>query len=129
MKETILSISEAQREITSLPDRFTEPLEATIVTRYGKKVMAILPYYTYKALLETMESLQETLEIMSDPETMAALREGIQAMERGETIAWEDVKKELEKQDEMENSIHRTSSKPSAKHQRQSHSGTNQQAY
>ena len=86
MKETTLSISEAQREITSLPDRFTEELEATIVTRYGKKVMAILPYYTYKALLDTIESLQETLEIMKDEETMAALRESIQEMERGEVV-------------------------------------------
>jgi len=102
MIEHTLLLSELQRELVKLPDRFTEPLEATIVTRDGKKVMAILPYYTYKALLETLESLQETLEIMSDPETMAALREGIQAMERGETVAWEDVQKELDKLDEME---------------------------
>lgn len=102
MNETTLSISEAQREITSLPDRFTGELEATIVTRYGKKVLAILPYHTYKALLETIESLQETLEIMKDPELMAELRESIQEMEQGKTVAWEDVKKELEKQDEME---------------------------
>jgi PHD/YefM family antitoxin component YafN of YafNO toxin-antitoxin module len=99
MKETILSISEAQREITSLPDRFTGELEATIITRYGRKVMAILPYYVYTALLETIESLQETLEIMKDPETMAALRESIQAIERGETVAWEDIEKKLEELD------------------------------
>jgi PHD/YefM family antitoxin component YafN of YafNO toxin-antitoxin module len=80
---------------------FREPLEATIVTRYGKKVMAILPYYTYKALLETIESLQETLEIMKDPELMAGLRESIQQMERGETIAWEDAEKELDRRNEL----------------------------
>lgn len=111
MKETTLSISEAQRELTSLPDTFTEPLEAAIVTRYGKKVMAILPYYTYKALLETIESLQETLEIMKDPELMAGLHESIQQMERGETIPWEDVEKELDKRNEMERSNHTLRSK------------------
>lgn len=125
MKEQTLSISEAQREITRLPDQFAEPLEAVIVTRYGRKVMAILPYYTYKALLETIESLQETLEIVQDEEMMVAFREGVQAIERGETVAWEDVKKELAKQDEMENSLRRTSSKSSTKHQRRAHSGAN----
>ena len=98
MKEHRLAISKAAQEFTSLPDRFTEELEATIITRSGKKVMAILPYYMYKALLDTIESLQETLEIMKDEETMAAFREGVQALERGETVAWEDVKKELGKE-------------------------------
>ena len=96
MKEHRLAISKAPQEIMSLPDRFTEELEATIVTRSRKKVMAILPYYTYKALLETIESLQETLEIIGDPESMAAIREGKEAIRQGQTIPWEEVKKKLE---------------------------------
>jgi antitoxin YefM len=100
MIERTRLISDIEQEITSLPDQFQEPLEATIVTRDGKKVMAILPYHTYRALLETLESLQETLEIMKDPETMEAIRQGIQEAEQGETVAWEDVKKELEKIDQ-----------------------------
>ena len=95
MKETTLSISEAQREITSLPDRFTEPLEAAIVTRYGKKVMAILPYPAYKALLGYIESLEETLEIMSDPEMMAAIRQSEEDIKQGRTIPLEECLKEL----------------------------------
>lgn len=129
MKETTLSISEAQREITSLPERFTEELEATIVTRYGKKTMAILPYSTYKTLLETIEALQETIEIMQDDETMAALRESIQALEQGKTVAWEDVKKDLQKQNEVENRTYHTRSDAPQSHQRYPYQGTNQQAY
>jgi len=124
MKETTLSISEAQREITSLPDRFTEPLEAAIVTRYGKKVMAILPYPAYKALLDYIESLEETLEIMRDPETMAAFRQGVQDIEQGRTVAWEDVEKELDKLNEMERSSRRRSTKTVAEHQGQPYQGT-----
>lgn len=97
MIERTRLISDIEQEIANLPDQFQEPLEATIVERAGKKVMAILPYRTYRALLETIESLEETLEIMKDPETVAARRQGIQEAERGETVAWEDVKKELEK--------------------------------
>ena len=98
MIEHTIVISEAQYELANLPDRFSEELEATIVTRDNQKVLAILPYSVYKALLETLESLQETLEIVKDPEMMAALRESIQAIERGETVSledvWEDIKKE-----------------------------------
>jgi preprotein translocase subunit SecA len=45
--------------------------------------------------LEKIESLHETLEIMQDEELMAAFRESVEAMERGETVAWEDVQREL----------------------------------
>lgn len=95
MIEHTLLISDAPGEIAKLPDRFTEPLEATIITRNGKKVMAVLPYYTYKALLEAMESLQETLEIMSDPEAMAAIRQAEEDIKNGNTISLEDCLKEL----------------------------------
>lgn len=96
MREHTLLLSEAQQKLTTLPGRFSKKLEATIATRNGKKVLAILPYDTYKALLDTIEALQETLEIMKDEETVAALRESIQALERGETVSWEVVQKELE---------------------------------
>jgi PHD/YefM family antitoxin component YafN of YafNO toxin-antitoxin module len=128
IKERSLSISEAQREITSLPEQFTEPLEAAIVTRYGKKVMAILPYPAYKALLDYIESLEETLEIMSDPEAMAAFRQGVQDIEQGRTVAWEDVKKELKKLDEMERSSRRRRSKTVAEHQGQPYQISDSQA-
>lgn len=95
MSEHMLSISEAQRELTRLPDQFEDELEAVTVTRYGKPVMAILPFHTYKSLLETIEALQETIEVLQDEELMASFREGVKALQNGETIAWEDVKREL----------------------------------
>ena len=98
MTEQTISISEAKNKLTRLPEQFAEDPIAVTVTRHGKPVMTILPYETYKKfqeVLETIESLQETLEITQDEELMAAFREGIKALERGETLAWEDVKKEL----------------------------------
>jgi len=95
MSEQTLSISEAQRELTRLPDQFEEELDAVTVTRYGKPVMAILPFHTYKSLLETIEALQETIEVLQDEELMASFREGVKELENGETIAWEDAKREL----------------------------------
>jgi antitoxin YefM len=95
MSEQFLSISEAQKELNRLPEQFEEGPEAVTVTRYGKPVMAILPYNTYKSLLEAIEALQETLEILKDEELMATFRESIKALKSGEMLDWEDAKREL----------------------------------
>src|SRR5712691_13299487 len=102
MKEHSISISEAQNKITQLPEQFGEEPEAVTVTRHGKPVMAILPFNTYRSLLEQLDTalekldaLEETLEILHDEELMASFREGVEALEKGETVAWEDVKREL----------------------------------
>jgi PHD/YefM family antitoxin component YafN of YafNO toxin-antitoxin module len=95
LTEHTLSISEAQKELTRLPEQFEEGSEAVTVTRYGKPVMTILPYNTYKSLLEAIEALQETIEILQDEDLMSAFRESVEALQRGETVDWEDAKQEL----------------------------------
>ncbi len=94
----VISISEAQNKITRLPEQFAEDSQAVIITRHGKPVMAVLSIEAYKNLLqavEALEGLQETIEIMKDEELMASIRQGIAEIEKGETVAWEDVKREL----------------------------------
>jgi prevent-host-death family protein len=102
MKEHSISISEAQNKITQLPEQFGEEPEAVTVTRHGKPVMAILPFNTYRSLLEQLdtaleklEAIEETLEILHDEELMASFREGVQELAEGKGRPWEDVKKEL----------------------------------
>ena len=102
MKEHSISISEAQNKITQLPEQFDEEPEAVTVTRHGKPVMAILPFNTYRSLLEQLDTalekldaLEETLEILHDEELMASFREGVQELAEGKGRPWEDVKKEL----------------------------------
>ena len=95
MSEHTLSISEAQREFTRLPDQFEEELDAVTVTRYGKPVMAIIPFNTYKSLLETIEALQETIEVLQDEELMASFREGVKELAEGKGEPLDKVLKEL----------------------------------
>lgn len=95
MSEQILSISEAQKELTRLPEQFEEGPEAVTVTRYGKPVMAILPYNTYKSLLEAIEALQETIEILQDKDLMSVFHESVEALQKGEMVDWEEAKREL----------------------------------
>jgi prevent-host-death family protein len=102
MVEQTLSISEAQKEITRLPDQFAQEPGTITVTRYGKPVMAILPFEEYKKmqetilkLQETVEALQETIEIMKDDELMASFRRGVHELEDGKGEELDDVLKRL----------------------------------
>jgi antitoxin YefM len=88
MPESVYSISEIREQITRLPERFDREPEAIAVTRHGKPVMAILPWELY-------ESIIETLEVLGDPELMAAFREGVKDMEEGRTRPLDEVLKEL----------------------------------
>ena len=49
--------------------------------------------------LEEYESLKETIEILSNPELMRDIRQGIKDFEEGRSISWEDIKKELDVED------------------------------
>lgn len=89
-----ISLAEAQEHLIHIADLFEDTQqadakpEAVTVTRSGKPILAILPYEAYEALLET-------LEVLGDPELMAALHEGIEAADRGETVSLETVRREL----------------------------------
>lgn len=107
--EHMLSISEAQREMTRIPDQLTGDLQSITVTRYGKPVLSILPYHVHKDLLEDLqvsreqitllqakiESLQETLEVLQDDDLMEAIRQGIQEIAENKGESLDDVLKEL----------------------------------
>lgn len=44
---------------------------------------------------DDLDSLEATLDVMSDPELVKSIREGEKDMKAGRWVAWEDVKKEL----------------------------------
>lgn len=85
--EAGLSIAEARNRLTQLPEQLDER-GALTVTRHGKPVLAVMSYDLY-------DSLMETLEIMSDPEQMAILRQSVREANEGQTVEWQKVKQEL----------------------------------
>ncbi len=86
-----LSMVEARKKLTSLPEEFArkEELDAVAITRRGKPVLAVMPWELY-------ESIIETLDVMGDEELTSVLRESIAEYKRGETISWEKVKEDLD---------------------------------
>jgi PHD/YefM family antitoxin component YafN of YafNO toxin-antitoxin module len=81
-----LTITEAQQQLPELSDKLA--LEPAIITKDGKPVIIAMS-------LQQFESLLETVEILSDQEFVAQLREGIRQADAGETIGLEQLKAEL----------------------------------
>ena len=86
-----LSMVEARKQLTSLPEEFEkeEFLHAVAVTRRGKPVLAVMPWELY-------ETITETLEVMADREMASVLRESIAEYGRGEAIPWDKAKEDLD---------------------------------
>jgi PHD/YefM family antitoxin component YafN of YafNO toxin-antitoxin module len=81
---------EARKRLTNLPEELAKHPEigALTITRRGKPVLAVMSWELY-------ESVTETLDIMSDPEMLAAFRKGVRDLQQGNIYPWEQVKKEL----------------------------------
>jgi prevent-host-death family protein len=83
-----IQISEARRRLNELYKEMG-PDETISITSRGKQVFALMPWDLY-------ESLNETIEIMSDPEMMKALKKGQQDIKSGKVTDWEKAKRELD---------------------------------
>src|SRR5260370_41749014 len=83
-----LAMAEARKRLPKLADTLEKHPEigAVKITRRGKPVLAVLSWDLYESVVETME-------IMSDPEMMAAFRQGVKEMEEGKGIPLEQFKR------------------------------------
>lgn len=81
-----LTITETRRQLLELPEQLTD--EPVIITKHGKPAMVAISYGQF-------ESMMETLEILSDPEFAAQLRQSIAQAQRGETLSLEEAKARL----------------------------------
>ena len=80
-----MSMVNARRELTKLPERLDIQPATVAVTRRGKPVLAIMTWEDYQTILET-------LEILGDEEAVQQLRLSIREVKEGSTIPWEKAK-------------------------------------
>ncbi len=84
-----LTISEARRALLELPERLARASEPAIsITRRGRPVLAVMPWEFY-------ESIVETLDLLSDPVMVSALRESLEDLKRGRLVSNAEAKKRL----------------------------------
>jgi len=81
-------VRELRAELANLLDEVTERREHVIVTRHGRPAVAIVPIDEY-------EALEETAEILSDPETLADIRKSRADFKAGRTHTLKQVEVEL----------------------------------
>ena len=79
-----------------------EDQEQVTITRRGYPVAAIISIEGFMRLLNQIEqmsqeiaALQETIEVLQDPELMEAIREGMKAIQRGDTVSLEEARQAL----------------------------------
>lgn len=85
---TTVPLADAKARLSELVASATATHERTVITRNGKPVAALLS-------IEDLESLEETLEIMSDPKLMAKIRKGERSAARGELHGEAEVRADL----------------------------------
>lgn len=84
-----LTITKARQALLELPERLKRsPERAVEITRRGQPVLAVLPWEFY-------ESIIETLEVLSDPEMVSAVRRSLEDIKRGRLLSHEEARKRL----------------------------------
>lgn len=83
-----LPLAAVKAKLSEVVDRVEREQDRVTITRNGRPVAMIVG-------MDDIEGLEETLEILSDERLMRKIRAGMAAVEKGETIPLEDVKKRL----------------------------------
>src|SRR4051812_2506714 len=84
----IAPVREFRTKLSELLSDVADRREHVLVTRNGRPAAALVPVDEY-------EALEETAEILSDPDALAALEAGLAELSREEAITLEDLRHEL----------------------------------
>ena len=79
-----IPVSEARQNLPALVTRMRKLMERVIITRNGKPAAVMLG-------IEEYESWVETLELMSSPDAVHGVREGLADLKAGRSRSFEDV--------------------------------------
>lgn len=83
-------VRELRSNLSSLLDDVSNRRDHVLVTRNGTPAAALVPIDEY-------EALEETAEVLSDPDALTALEAGLAEIERGETVTLTELRDELAK--------------------------------
>jgi len=83
-------VREFRSKLSELLSDVADRRDHVLVTRNGRPAAALVPIDEY-------EALEETAEILSDPDALAAIEAGLAEVERGEIVTLDEVRAELAK--------------------------------
>jgi antitoxin YefM len=79
-----LPVTEARAKLPQLVKAADERFDRTVITSNGKPTAVIMSYAEY-------EAWEETLEVLSDPEAMRAIRQADEELAAGKAVSFEAV--------------------------------------
>jgi antitoxin YefM len=81
---TTLPLSEAKARLSEVADEVNRTHDRVHITRNGREYVVLIS-------TEDLESLEATIELLSDPAAMARMREAEAALARGESTSAEEM--------------------------------------
>ena len=79
---------EFRKNLSQLLSDVADRRDHVLVSRHGRPAAALIPIDEY-------EALEETAELLSDPEALAAVDSGLAELSRDETVTLEELRREL----------------------------------
>jgi len=102
-----MPITKVREELPTLVERANKLMDEYIITVNGSPAAVLMSVAEY-------ESWKETMDIMSNPGLMRAIKKGEAEIAAGQFYDWEDVKKEFgfeKKENHVSNKNHKTGKK------------------
>lgn len=81
-------VREFRSHLADLLDEVADRREHVTITRHGRPSAVVIPLNEY-------EALEETAEILSDDDTLAAIRRGLDDLAAGDEVELDEVRKEM----------------------------------
>lgn len=85
-----LSLSHVKAHLSEITDRVEGQHDRVVVTRKGRPAAVLVSP-------DDLESLEETLAAMSDPDLMEKLRAGEEAIDSGDTVTLDELQDSLKR--------------------------------
>ena len=86
-----LSVTDARRSFLRLVDELSASEGVVRVTKYGQPAIAMVTWEAY----ERAEEILATVEILSDPNLVAQIRQGEREIDAGEGISLEELEAQI----------------------------------
>lgn len=86
MSDSVLPLAEVKKRLSEMVDRVEDRHERVVVTRRGRPAAVLVSP-------DDLESLEETLDLLSDPTAVKEIREAQAAIDSGEYVSDEDLRR------------------------------------
>ncbi|MGE0795282.1 MAG: type II toxin-antitoxin system Phd/YefM family antitoxin [Acidimicrobiia bacterium] len=85
MSDVVLPLAEIKKRLSEIVDGVEDRHDRVVLTRHGRPAAVIMSP-------DELESLEETLELLSDPKALREIRRAEAAVDAGEVVTAEDLR-------------------------------------